>query len=153
MPQAFRDNQRPISPFKDVRRITNALFLLSVLSYPWYAIALNKSCSVQKDYNETNLQCGLGLMTFTDVFFSRIITIFILVAKVTDILKFSVGQGISGATAAVNRLRREHRSLKNSRWDIYRLFNVNKKKWTPEGRFPNQGKMAKQRNRERKWSN
>ena len=37
--------------------------------------------------------------------------------------------------------------------DIYRLFNVNKKKWTPEGRFPNQGKMAKQRNRERKWSN
>ena len=25
---------------------------------------------------------------------------------------------------------------------IYRLFNVNKKKWRPKGRFPNQPKMA-----------
>ena len=25
---------------------------------------------------------------------------------------------------------------------VYRLFNVNKKKWRPEGRFPNQSKMA-----------
>ena len=26
--------------------------------------------------------------------------------------------------------------------DIYRLFNVNKKKWRPMGHFPNQPKMA-----------